>query len=147
MSLVRRTGGLYPSFMEDFFDENWSGQGNGFDTGTRVPAVNVKEADDNFEIQLAAPGMEKENFKINVENNILSISAETKSGNEEKDENGKYTKREFSFNSFKRSFSLPESDDDEDIKANYENGILKLSIPKKEEARPKPPRRIAIGSN
>lgn len=147
MSLVRRTGGLYPSFMEDFFDENWSGQGNGFDTGTRVPAVNVKEADDNFEIQLTAPGMEKENFKINVENNILSISAETKSGNEEKDENGKYTKREFSFNSFKRSFSLPESDDDEDIKANYENGILKLSIPKKEEARPKPPHRIAIGSN
>jgi len=147
MSLVRRTGGLYPSFMEDFFDENWSGQGNGFDTGTRVPAVNVKEADDSFEIQLAAPGMEKENFEINVENNILSISAETKSENEEKDENGKYTKREFSFNSFKRSFSLPESVDDEDIKANYENGILKLSIPKKEEARPKPPRQIAIGSN
>jgi len=147
MSLVRRTGGLYPSFMEDFFDKNWSGQGNGFDTGTRVPAVNVKEADDSFEIQLAAPGMEKENFEINVENNILSISAETKSENEEKDENGKYTKREFSFNSFKRSFSLPESVDDEDIKANYENGILKLSIPKKEEARPKPPRQIAIGSN
>ncbi|WP_317168457.1 Hsp20/alpha crystallin family protein [Costertonia aggregata] len=88
--------------------------------------------------------MSKKDFDINVENNTLSISAESKTENEEKDENGKYTKREFSFSSFKRSFSLPDSVSDEDIKASYENGILKLSIPKKEEARPKPPRQIAI---
>lgn len=146
MSLIRRTGGMYPSFMEDFFDDNWSGQGNVFDTGTKIPAVNVKECDEEFEIQVAAPGMEKSDFDINIENNTLSISAERQNENEEKDKNGKFTKREFSFSSFKRSFSLPESVNDEDIKANYENGILKLSIPKKEEARPKPPRQIAIES-
>lgn len=147
MSLIRRTGGMYPSFMEDFFDDHWSGQGNGFDTGTRIPAVNVKESDEEFEIQVAAPGMEKEDFDINVENNTLSISAEQQNENEQKNEKGRFTKREFSFSSFKRSFSLPETVNDEDIKANYENGILKLSIPKKEEARPKPPRQIAIESN
>ncbi|MDT7827592.1 Hsp20/alpha crystallin family protein [Pricia sp. S334] len=144
MSLVRRTGGMYPSFMEDFFDDEWSGQGNMFDTGTKIPAVNVKESDEQFEIQVAAPGMQKDNFDINIENNVLSISAEIKKENEEQDEGGKYTKREFSYSSFRRSFSLPDSVNDEEIKANYENGILKLSIPKKEEARPKPPRQISI---
>lgn len=144
MSLLRRTGGMYPSFMEDFFDDKWSGQGNGFDTGTKIPAVNIRESEEEFEIQVAAPGMEKKDFDLSIENNTLSISADRKSENEEKDAKGRFTKREFSFSSFKRSFSLPDSVNDEHIKARYENGILKVEIPKKEEARPRSPRQITI---
>jgi HSP20 family protein len=144
MNLIRRTGGFYPSFLEDFFDENWSGQASRADTGTRIPAVNVKEKEDNFEIQVAAPGMKRDDFKISIENNVLSISAEEKSENEEKDEKGNFTRREFSYSSFRRSFSLPVSIDADNINAKYDNGILKVELPKKEEAKPKSPKQIQV---
>jgi HSP20 family protein len=145
MNLIRRRGGLYPSFLEDFFDDNWSGSTNWADTGTRVPAVNIREEDDSFEIEVAAPGMQKDDFKINLDNNTLTISAEEKTENEEKDKKGNFTRREFSYSAFRRAFTLPNTVEDEHINANYENGVLKIAIPKKEEARPKPPKQIRIG--
>lgn len=144
MNLMRRTGGLYPSFLEDFFDDNWSGVASRADTGTRIPAVNVREKDDTYEIHVAAPGMKKEDFKLSVENNVLSVSAEEKTEKENKDQEGNFTRREFSYTSFRRSFSLPSSVDADNINAKYDNGILVLSLPKKEEAKPKPPKQIEI---
>lgn len=141
---MRRTSRLYPSFLEDFFDDNWSGVANRADTGTRIPAVNVREKDDTFEIQVAAPGMKRDDFKINVENNVLSVSAEEKSKKEDKHDEENFTRREFSYTSFRRSFSLPSSVDADSINAKYDNGILVVSLPKKEEAKPKPPKQIEI---
>lgn len=107
------------------------------------PALNIVESEDSYGIELAAPGFEKQDFNIHVENNKLLISVEK---NEEKpEENIKYTVREFSASSFKRTFNLPENLIDEDaINANYENGVLKVLLPKREEAKPKAPKQIAI---
>jgi HSP20 family protein len=99
----------------------------------RTPAVNIAETDAQFEIELAIPGLSKEDIKINLDKNVLSVSADKKT--ETVDENKKFTKREYSFNSFSRSFTLPESADYSKIEADYVNGILKLTIAKKEEAK------------
>lgn len=107
-----------------------------------VPAVNIVETDDNYRLEMAAPGMKKEDFKINVENDLLTISTEKKSETTEKNE--KYTRKEFSYSSFLRSFTLPEIVDMDKINANYDNGIMTLLLPKKEEAKPKAPREIKI---
>jgi HSP20 family protein len=88
--------------------------------------------------------MKRDDFKISIENNVLSISAEEKSENEEKDEKGNFTRREFSYSSFRRSFSLPVSVDADNINAKYDNGILKVELPKKEEAKPKSPKQIQV---
>lgn len=107
-----------------------------------VPAVNIHETDDKFNVSLAAPGLTKEDFKISIEHDVLSISAEKK---EEKNEtNARYTRKEYEYTSFKRSFNLPEMVSTEGIKANYENGILSLDIPKKELAKPAPVQEIKI---
>jgi HSP20 family protein len=100
---------------------------------TRTPAVNIAESDNQFEIDLAVPGLSKEDIKINLDKNVLSVSADKKT--ETVDENKKFTKREYSFNSFSRSFNLPESADQSKIEADYTAGILKLTIAKKEEAK------------
>jgi HSP20 family protein len=100
---------------------------------SRVPAVNVAETDNEYHIELAAPGLKKEDFKINLERNMLSISVEKKS--EQVEENKKYNKREYSYTSFVRSFTLPESADDAKIKAEYTDGILKINVAKKEASR------------
>ena len=92
----------------------------------------MKELDSGFEIQVAAPGIKKEDFKINLERNVLTISSESKTENEEKDENGAFTRREFNYSSFSRSFTLPEMAEPEKIDAAYEDGILKIMVPKKE---------------
>lgn len=107
-----------------------------------VPGVNIIETDDSYKLQMAAPGLKKEDFKIKVENEVLTVSSETKSESTEKNE--KYTRKEFSYGSFLRSFTLPEIVDMEQINANYENGILSLVLPKKEEAKPKAPKEIKI---
>src|SRR5690606_32294216 len=91
------------------------------------------ETEDNFHIELAAPGLKKEDFNINLDRNVLSISAELRS--EHKDNQKNYSKREYSYNSFVRSFTLPESADDNGIEAEYVNGVLKISIAKREEAK------------
>jgi len=97
-----------------------------------LPSVNVKEHEAGFEIQVAAPGIKKEDFKINLERNVLTISSERQSENEEKDNNGAFTRREFNYSSFSRSFTLPEVVEADRIEASYEDGILKIDVPKKE---------------
>lgn len=107
-----------------------------------VPNVNIIETDENYRLDLAAPGLNKADFKINIENDRLTISTEKK--NETSEQNEKFTRKEFSYNSFLRSFTLPEVVNLEQINASYESGILKLVLPKKEEAKPKSPREIKI---
>jgi HSP20 family protein len=107
-----------------------------------VPGVNIVETDENYKLQLAAPGLAKEDFKINVENDVLTISAEKKSESSETKE--KFTRKEFYYGSFFRSFTLPEMVAVENISASYENGIMVVVLPKKEEAKPKAPREIKI---
>ncbi|WP_286501885.1 Hsp20/alpha crystallin family protein [Empedobacter falsenii] len=108
----------------------------------QFPAVNIKENEDSFEILLAAPGLNKENFSIEIDENILKISSEFKQNEEVKDE--KFSRREFNFSSFKRAFTLPETINEDKIEASYVNGILQLVLPKKEEALPKEKRSIQI---
>ncbi|MET1056726.1 MAG: Hsp20/alpha crystallin family protein [Pedobacter sp.] len=99
----------------------------------RVPAVNISENENAYSIELAAPGLNKENFKIQLDKNLLTISVEQKS--ESNQESKQYNKREFSYSSFVRSFALPESADDSNIDAEYTDGILKIAVQKKEEAK------------
>ncbi len=109
-----------------------------------MPAVNVKENDQAFTIEVAAPSLKKDDFKVNYENGRLSISSEKKTENEEK-EGDKYTRREFSYQSFQRSFTVAENTVDADkIGAAYENGILRITLPKREEVKPKPAKQIKI---
>lgn len=111
-------------FENDFFSNKFA---NNF------PAVNIKENGNEFKVEVAAPGLKKEDFKITTGKGMINISAEHEETKEEKDEN--FTRKEYNFNSFSRSFFLPEDVIDENIKAKYENGILKLSLPKKAEAK------------
>ncbi|MGJ1431393.1 Hsp20/alpha crystallin family protein [Sphingobacterium spiritivorum] len=99
---------------------------------TRVPAVNIAEAEDSFQIELAAPGLQKSDFKINVDKNMMTISAEKTS--ETETEQKLFSKREFNYSSFTRSFTLPDTVDYSNIDASYENGILVVRVGKKEEA-------------
>ncbi|NND88559.1 MAG: Hsp20/alpha crystallin family protein [Flavobacteriaceae bacterium] len=113
-----------------------------FNTGMTLPRVNIKETADAFLVEMAVPGMKKSDFQLDLDNQELSISTESKHEHEE--ENDQYTRREFGYSSFKRTFTLPESVDDEKIEARYEDGILKIDLPKKEEAKRKPVKKIEI---
>ncbi|HRG03835.1 MAG: Hsp20/alpha crystallin family protein [Paludibacteraceae bacterium] len=143
MTLVRFTGNpLIDRFFDtDLFD--WTSK-NYSRTNTTLPSVNVKESDNEFSIEVAAPGFDKTDFKIEVHNDVLTVSSEKQTENETKDESERYTKREFSYQSFSRSFSLPLTADGDKVEAVYDKGILTVSIPKKEEAKPKAPRAIEI---
>ncbi|WP_026898468.1 Hsp20/alpha crystallin family protein [Daejeonella oryzae] len=101
----------------------------------RVPAANIAETDVEFIIELAVPGMRKDDFKISLDKNLLSISSDTKSENSEIDESKRYNRKEYSFSSFVRSFTLPQSSDLSKISAEYVDGILKIKVSKKEEAK------------
>jgi HSP20 family protein len=144
MSIVRFSNqfpALFDRFLSnDLFD--WSNR-HYSDTDTTLPSVNIKESLDEFEVELAAPGFVKSDFNIELNHDLLTISSEKKVENETK-EGQQFARREFSYQSFSRSFSLPNTADSEKIKAKYENGILKVSIPKKDEAKPKPAKQIAI---
>jgi HSP20 family protein len=105
--------------------------------------VNIKESTDEFEVELAAPGLDKKDFNIELNNDMLTISSEKKIENEIK-EGQQFARREFSYQSFSRSFTLPNTVDNDKIRAKYENGILRVSIPKKDEAKPKPVKQIDI---
>ena len=148
MNLIKRNGSSLnslPGLFDDFFNRDlfdWR-QSNYSVSGTTLPAVNIIETNDGFEVEMAAPGMKKEDFKIELENNVLNISSEKR--NELKDENEKYSRKEFSYESFQRSFTLSkEVVDAEKINAKYQDGVLRLMIPKKEEAKQKPARLIKI---
>lgn len=132
---------LMSSIFDDFY-RDWSTT-NFSDTNTSLPAVNIKENDNEFVVEVAVPGMDKNDFKIDLDNNILTISSEKVNNNEESGD--KYTRREYSYQSFKRSFTLPKNIvDSEKIKARYNAGELVIEIPKKEEAKPIPARLIEI---
>ena len=119
-------------------------QSNFSNSGTTVPAVNIKETKETFEVELAVPGMKKDDFKIHLVGNLLTISSERGSRFEEQ-EGSNYSRKEFSYQSFQWSFTLPKDVVDFDkINAKYEGGVLHLAIPKKEEAKQKPPRLIQI---
>ena len=141
MSLVRFSNQM-PSVFERFFDGELTGWSNNR-TGSTLPSVNIRETKDGFNVEVAAPGFEKEDFNIELNHDILTISSEKRSENEVKD-NEEYTRREYFYSAFRRSFIVPDSADGEKINAEYKNGVLSISIPKKEEAKPKPKRMIEI---
>jgi HSP20 family protein len=148
MTLIKRSNNLFPnvpSFFDDFFLKDltgWSNTNSGY--GTSLPAVNIKEDENGFHVEVAAPGLAKDDFKIEVENDVLTISSEKESKQES--ENDNYARREFHYASFKRTFTLPENVVDVDkVKANYNNGVLNIALPKREEVKPKPARTIKIG--
>lgn len=147
MTLVKRNTGLFPSipsFFDDFFTRDLF-EFPKTSMNASLPAVNIRENDENYEVQVAAPGLTKDDFNIELNNNVLTISSKQEVKNEEKDEDGNYTRREFSYTSFQRSFTLPQDVVDvEKINAKYKDGILSLSLPKKEEAKPKPVKTIKI---
>ncbi|WP_298121738.1 Hsp20/alpha crystallin family protein [Flavobacterium sp.] len=141
MNLIKRNTVPFPSIIDELLKPDWLGGIQNFNTN--VPAVNIKETDTSFGIELAAPGKKKEDFNIEIDHNVLTISSESKLEKEESE--GKYTRREFSYSSFRRAFTLPETVNTENINATYENGVLYVALPKKEEALPKPKRLIEIG--
>lgn len=125
--------------MEELFNDMPTLFGNRMLT---VPAVNIVELDDEYRLEMAAPGLDKKDFEIKIDNDVLTISARKEQKEEEK---GKYTRREFGYFEFARSFTLPETVDPANIKARYENGVLYVSLPKKPEAKPQPVRTIKVG--
>ncbi|MBN2173936.1 MAG: Hsp20/alpha crystallin family protein [Bacteroidales bacterium] len=147
MTLMKRSDmwPSFPSLIDNLFSRDWMdwNSSNFSTTNTTLPAVNISETKDDFQIEVAAPGMEKKDFKINLENNQLTISSERKNEKEDSEEN--YTRREFSYQSFSRTFTLPEHIvDGEKISAKYNDGILRILLPKKEEVKPKPAKEIKI---
>lgn len=137
MTLVKFNNGLKNNaanpFFNDVFDSILNDSYLGNKLVARVPAVNIAETENEFHIELAVPGLKKEDFKINLDKNVLTVSAEKKA--ESTDEGKKFSKREYSYSSFTRSFTLPESADHSKIEADYADGILKLIVAKKEEAK------------
>lgn len=130
-----KNGNLFPSVLSDFFDNDTFLAPRWFSrefTDT-LPAVNIKETSKEFKVEFAAPGFKKHDFKINVEGSQLAISAEKEE--EKNEDNDRFTRKEFSYNSFSRSFTLPQNVNTDHIDAKYNDGILKLSIPKKEDAK------------
>lgn len=145
MSLVRfRKSPLENLLAPDFLDFNVDNLINDrlWLKKMNEPALNIKETKDEFEIELAAPGYNKKDFEVTIDDGCLNISAKKEETKEEKDEN--YTRKEFSYASFERSLKLPDSIADEKIKAKYDNGILKFRLAKKEEAKKQKPRVIEI---
>ncbi len=148
--MLARINRTYPGFMDDFFGSDRYPKryhNNGFKS---LPAVNISEGENEFTVEVAAPGLEKKDFKIDLENDVLTISSvreDNEVDNKEenkKETNDQYTRREFAYSNFSRSFNLPDSVDAENITAAHKNGILNVSIPKKEEAKAKPARQIAV---
>lgn len=124
---------LFNGFLDEFFNRNISNF-IGSDAVLNQPAVNIVETGEAFKLEFAAPGYDKQDFSVNVENDFLTVSASRETKNEEQNE--RYTRREFSVTSFKRSFKLPKTVNQEAIAAVYENGILNVTLCKKEEAKP-----------
>jgi HSP20 family protein len=142
MTLLTRAGmpsTLGGSWLTDFFDDDFGAPSFG---RRSMPAANVRETDKSFEVELAAPGFTKKDFNLSIENDCLIVSAEKKEEKEQKENN--YTRREFGYESFSRSFNLPANTNEEDINARYEDGILKLSIAKKALPEGKVKKPIAI---
>jgi HSP20 family protein len=132
----------FPNIMENFFGKDIFDLISNNGHTSSLPAVNILEGKEDYRIEVAAPGLKKSDFHLDIENNLLKISAESHQDNTNKEE--KYTRREFSYNTFQRAFTLPQLVETDKITAKYEDGILKIHIPKKEEAKEKPARTIKI---
>ena len=144
MSLVRFTNQVPSVFDRIFEGDIFERLNRNFSqTNTTLPSVNIKENANEFKVELAVPGFNKDDFKLKLNQDLLTISSEKKVESET-NEGERFTKREFSYQSFSRSFTLPLTADSERIQANYDNGILVVRIPKKEESKPKPTRLIEI---
>lgn len=133
-TIALRKNNLFPGIFDDLFNDEWLGNSTK-KLGNTLPAVNIKESDKNFKLEVAIPGLKKEDIKIDVDSEILSISSEQKQKHEEN--NDEYSRREYHFSSFKRCFSIPETVDIEKIDASYKDGILNINLPKREELTPK----------
>lgn len=145
MTLVKKDVGYAPtlsSFFDDFFTRDLFSWPSSSSTGTSIPKVNIYETDDGFHVEMAAPGMNRDDFKVELDNNMLTISSLRESKDSE--DNRNYQRREYSYQSFTRSFHLPDSAEAEKINAKYVDGVLNLVIPKKEEAKRKPIKTIKI---
>ena len=149
-TLNKTTTDLYPtipSFFDDFFTRDFFNypSGNFGNKLMKTPAANIFENKESYNLEIAAPGMKKEDFQIELDNNLLSISSQENRSNEDYDDEAKFTRREFNYYSFKRSFSLPEKSINKDaISANYTDGILKIHIPKKAEEEIKKVKQIQV---
>ena len=131
------------SWMDDILNKGFGNEFvSNFNSGITLPAVNVLDNDDEFIVEMAVPGLKKSDFDVSIDNQLLSISAELTTENEDNSEN--YTRREFGYSSFKRTFSLPETVETDKINAKYEDGLLKVILPKRDEAKKKPLRQIKI---
>lgn len=136
-------GFTFPTWFEEMVNQDLPSVFTAnFNMGITLPKVNIRETKDAYYVDMAVPGMKKSDFHIDLDNKVLSISMEMHQNDEKEEE--KYTRREFGYASFKRSFSLPETIKEEKIKAMYTDGILSIHLPKKEEAIQKPPRSIKI---
>ena len=140
--LARINRSYVPAYWDDFFNDKFFNQLNGKNSNGNAVAVNVYEEDKGYTIEVAAPGISRKDFNLEIENDVLTISTEQKESKEDKNRN--FLRREFNYRSFKRSFELPESVDQEKIQATHEAGILTLSLPKKKEVLQKAPRQIEV---
>jgi HSP20 family protein len=137
MNLIKKQKPVFTSLIDDLFlNQDWS------HVHADVPSVNILETTDRFDIELAAPGRKKVDFKIELEDGLLTISSEAESKSTEI--GASFTRKEFGYSSFKRSFNIPDTVLGDKINANYKDGILTVSLPKKEEALPQPKKRISI---
>lgn len=141
MNLIRRTSNpLFPSLLDEFFGSDTPF--SGLSSRSYVPSVNISETDTNFELALAAPGKTRKDFNVELDDHVLTVSSESK--HEDESMTDQYTRREFRYDNFQRSFRLPETVDTAGIKAKYDNGILTITLPKHEEAIPEPKKQIEI---
>ena len=145
MTLIKRNiNNLVPSLWNDLLEKEWPLMpGLATVNGTNAP-VNVKENKDKFSLEILTPGFNKEDFKIDLDNNMLSVSVEKKDEILDSKLDEKFTRKEFSFHSFSKVFTMPESVDTEKMNATYNNGVLSIDIPKREEAKAKPIKNIKI---
>lgn len=142
MNTMKRNNWL-PSVLDEMFDGDWIETNNPvYDFEKNIPATNVKETNDEFKLEIAAPGLKKEEFEIELDKNVLTISSENKASEESEKEN--YTLKEFNYESFKRSFTLPKSIDNSKISADYADGVLQIKLPKREEEKIQPKRLIEV---
>ncbi len=140
--LARINRSYVPAYWDDFFNDKFFNQLKSTGSGESRPAVNISEDDKGYTIELAVPGVAKDKFSLEIENDVLILSSEQEENKDEQKPN--YLRREFSYQSFKRSFELPETIDQEQINATIDAGILTLSLPKKEEEVQKAPRQIEV---
>ena len=139
---ILKTRNSWPSLVDELFNNDFFPKFTDWENNDSIPAVNISELKDDYKIEMAAPGLTKNDFKINLDNDVLTISSEKEEKREEKDE--QVMRREFNYNRFSRSFTLPETIDVDNIKASFKDGVLKLVLPKMEEAKVKPVKEIKI---